>query len=82
MCPNSTSYNICIDAYARRGDHQKAESILEEMILLSNQGEVGCQPSIHSFASVVSLCIATNQENCYPRLLYLKKWLCCNSFLK
>lgn len=48
------SYNICIDAYARRGDNMKAESLLEEMISLSNAGRVECQPSIHSFGSVVS----------------------------
>jgi len=49
--PNNISYNICIDACARRGDHRKAESLLEEMISLSDPQ---CQPSIHSFASVVN----------------------------
>lgn len=51
--PNSTSYNICIDAYARRGDHKKAQSLLEEMMSLSDQGRLECRPTIHSFASVV-----------------------------
>ena len=50
------SYNICIDAYARRGNYQKAEGLLEEMISLSQRGRTECRPSIHSFASVVSCC--------------------------
>ena len=52
---NDMSYNICIDAYARRGDHRKAQSLLEEMLSLSDCGNVECRPSIHSFASVVRL---------------------------
>ena len=32
--PDDITYNICIDAYARRGDHKRAESLLEEMIML------------------------------------------------
>ncbi len=53
LCPNEMSYNICIDAYARRGEPRKAHNLLEEMISLSNHGNVECRPSIHSFASVV-----------------------------
>lgn len=50
---NDFSYNICIDGYARRGDHRRAESLLEEMISLTEKGNINCQPTIHSFASVV-----------------------------
>ena len=50
---NDFSYNICIDGYARRGDHRRAESLLEEMISLTESGNLNCQPTIHSFASVV-----------------------------
>ena len=50
---NDFSYNICIDGYARRGDHRRAESLLEEMISLTESGNLTCQPTIHSFASVV-----------------------------
>jgi len=53
LAASDISYNICIDAFARRGDYRKAESLLEEMMSLSNHGKVECQPSIHSFASVV-----------------------------
>jgi pentatricopeptide repeat protein len=53
LSPNDMSYNICIDAYARRGDHRNARSLLEEMLSLSDRGNVECRPSIHSFASVV-----------------------------
>lgn len=60
--PNSISYNICIDAYARRALHhgsvRKAESFLDELISLSNQGNKECQPTIHTFASVVSSLLA------------------------
>ena len=52
LTPNSTSYNICIDAYARRGDYIMAKSLLDEMIALSEESE--CRPTIHSFAAVVS----------------------------
>jgi pentatricopeptide repeat protein len=51
---NEMTYNICIDAYARRGDYKKATSLLDEMISLSNHGNVECRPSIHSFAAVVN----------------------------
>ena len=58
LSPNSISYNILIDAYARcgvRGESgNKAESLLQEMISLSNHGKEECRPTIHSFASVVS----------------------------
>ncbi|KAL7537018.1 hypothetical protein ACHAXR_007541, partial [Thalassiosira sp. AJA248-18] len=54
LSPSDISYNICIDAYARRGDHRKAESLLDEMISLTDQGKAGCRPTIHSFASVVN----------------------------
>ena len=50
---NATSYNICIDAYARRGDSHKAKSLLDEMIATSERN-TGCRPTIHSFAAVVS----------------------------
>lgn len=50
---NDFSYNICIDGYARRGDHRRSESLLEEMISLTERGNLTCQPTIHSFASVV-----------------------------
>lgn len=51
--PSDISYNICIDAYARRGDHGNAVRLLEEMISLSDKGNEECRPTIHSFASVV-----------------------------
>lgn len=52
---NEISYNICIDAYARRGNHVKAESLLSEMLsIYEDEGDLSCRPSIHSFASVVS----------------------------
>lgn len=54
LTPNSTSYNICIDAYARRGDHARAKSLLDEMIAVSEDGE-NTRPTIHSFAAVVSV---------------------------
>lgn len=54
LSPDDWTYNICIDAYARRGHVSKAQNLLEEMIFLSNQGKLECRPSIHSFASVVS----------------------------
>lgn len=50
---NATSYNICIDAYARRGDSNKAKNLLDEMIAIS-QVHTECRPTIHSFAAVVS----------------------------
>jgi len=52
--PSQISYNICIDACARRGDHRKAESLLQEMLSLSDKGNAKCRPTIHSFASVVN----------------------------
>jgi pentatricopeptide repeat protein len=59
LSPNNMSYNICIDAYARRGGSgesvKKAESFIEEMIQLADAGREDCRPTIHSFASVVSL---------------------------
>ncbi len=60
---NEMSYNICIDAYARRGDHRKAQSLLEEMLSLSGCGNAECRPSIHSFASVVRLYL-----RCLPQM--------------
>jgi pentatricopeptide repeat protein len=57
------SYNICIDAYARRGDHRKAQSLVEEMLSLSDRGNIECRPSIHSFASVVRFFL-----RCRPQL--------------
>ena len=52
---NEISYNICIDAYARRGNHVEAERLLKEMLsLYEDEGDLSCRPSIHSFASVVS----------------------------
>jgi len=51
--PDDITYNICIDAYARRGDNRRAERLLEEMIMLADNGKTECQPTIHSFASVV-----------------------------
>ena len=50
---NATSYNICIDGYARRGDSEKAKSLLDEMIAVS-EARTECRPTIHSFAAVVS----------------------------
>ena len=50
---NATSYNICIDAYARRGDSKKAKSLLDELIAIS-EVHTECRPTIHSFAAVVS----------------------------
>jgi pentatricopeptide repeat protein len=61
--PGEMSYNICIDAYARRGDHRKAQSLLEEMISLSDNGNVECRPSIHSFASVVNALAKSGDAN-------------------
>lgn len=55
LTPNSTSYNICIDAYARRADHIRATSLLDEMVALSEHNSE-CRPTIHSFAAVVSSC--------------------------
>lgn len=55
--PSYISYNICIDAYARRGNHRKAQSLLDEMISLADQGKTDCRPSIHSFAAVVRICL-------------------------
>mmetsp|Transcript_2926 Transcript_2926/g.5421 ORF Transcript_2926/g.5421 Transcript_2926/m.5421 type:complete len:391 (-) Transcript_2926:161-1333(-) len=52
--PSHITYNICIDACARRGNHRKAERLLEEMISLSDGGNAQCRPTIHSFASVVN----------------------------
>ena len=66
--PSDISYNICIDAYARRGDHRNAERLLDEMISLSDGGNVKCQPTIHSFASVVSFLLV--DSSAYPRCLF------------
>lgn len=74
---NDMSYNICIDAYARRGDHRKAQSLLEEMLSLTDRGNVECRPSIHSFASVVRLLSSessADENNCPNpvRLLFVQ----------
>ncbi|KAL9188124.1 hypothetical protein ACHAXT_006502 [Thalassiosira profunda] len=61
------SYNICIDAYARRGNYQKAEGLLEEMISLSQRGRTECRPSIHSFASVINALAKSGDVDAVPR---------------
>jgi pentatricopeptide repeat protein len=63
LTPNSTSYNICIDAYARRGDHARAKSLLDEMIAVSEDGE-NTRPTIHSFAAVVSVSVSRDVIKC------------------
>ena len=65
--PSEFSYNICIDAYARRGDHRKATSLLEEMISLTDQGNREFQPTIHSFASVVNALAKSGDVDAVPR---------------
>jgi pentatricopeptide repeat protein len=67
LSPGEMSYNICIDAYARRGDHRKAQSLLEEMISLSDNGNVECRPSIHSFAAVVNALAKSGDANAVAR---------------
>ncbi len=66
VCVIDMTYNICIDACARRAFHRgyskKAEYFLEEMISLSEKGNVNCSPKNHSFASVVS---RVSTENFY-----------------
>ncbi|KAL3788273.1 hypothetical protein HJC23_011905 [Cyclotella cryptica] len=54
ILPGIISYNSCIDAYARRGDYSKAESLIDEMISLAEQGREECRPTIHSFAALVN----------------------------
>lgn len=59
---NATSYNICIDAYARRGDSEKAKKLLDEMVTMS-EVHAECRPTIHSFAAVVS-CYDCESRTC------------------
>jgi pentatricopeptide repeat protein len=52
--PTIISYNSCIDAYARRGDVAKAESLIDEMVTLSEQGREDFRPTIHSYAALIN----------------------------
>jgi len=71
VCVSDMTYNICIDACARRafhrGNSKKAEHFLEEMISLSEKGNLHCSPKNHSFSSVINALAKSGDSDAVER---------------
>ena len=52
--PNNRSYNMVIAAYARVGNVDKAEAVLQEMLTEYQAGGINVKPDVRSFTSLLS----------------------------